>query len=200
MRVLNLERFCDMFLFSAVYTIVTFCDNNLISGSESPGTSSSHLHAQFPGTNTYLQHRSSNLIIFPPHPHAYAFTLIPLTAVEEMASGIIERQTIPLRPLFSRPLGEPLSPVDKPRQATMPAKLAPYKNSATYNCRIEKRHTNSHKRRGRTSPDLNQQFAGKLNPNDCLHLHLTNSQTASKIPARRFVRRQTKCCPESEVM
>jgi hypothetical protein len=86
----------------------------------------------------------------------------PLTAVEEMASANNERQNIPLRPLFSRPLGEALFAVDKPRKVALPAPLAPHKKSATYNCRIEKRHIDSRKRRGRASPDLNQQFAGNL--------------------------------------
>ena len=124
----------------------------------------SHLCALSEGrhSHTDLQHRSSNSIIFPPHPHIYAFTPIPLIAVNEMASANSERQNIPLRPLFSRPLSEALSPVDKPRQVTLPTQLAHHKKSATYNSRIEKHHTNSRKRRGRASPDLDQQFAGNL--------------------------------------
>lgn len=120
------------------------------------------IYAHFPRADTGLQHRSSNSIIFPPHPHIGAFTPTPLIAVEEMASANNERQNISLRPLFSRPLGEALSPVDKPRQVTLPTQLAHHKKSATYNSRIEKHHTNSRKRRGRASPDLDQQFAGNL--------------------------------------
>jgi hypothetical protein len=137
-----------------------FVITNLPVVSGSTSTSFSHLCAA--RADTDLQHRSSNSTIFPPQPHIYAFALIPLVAVEEMASANNERQNIPLRPLFSRPLGKALSPVDKPRQVTLPTQLAHHKKSATYNTRIEKHHTNSRKRRGRASLDLDQQFAGNL--------------------------------------
>jgi hypothetical protein len=170
----------------------------VVSGSTS--TSSSHLYAHFPRVDIDLQHRSSNSIIYPLHLHIYAFTPIPLIAVEEMASANNERQNIPLRSLFGRPLGEALSAVDKPRQVTLPTQLANHKKSATYNNRIEKHHTNSRKRRGRASPDLDQQFAGNLSRVTVFTRVLIGFQMASKIPARRFVRRQTRFCPKSEAM
>jgi hypothetical protein len=79
-----------------------------------------------------------------------------------MTSTHSGRQKFPLRPLFSRSVDEAASPVDKPGRITLPAQLLPHRKSATYNSRVEKQHANSRKRRGRTSPDLDQQFAGKL--------------------------------------
>ena len=71
------------------------------------------------------------------------------------------RQEIPLRRLFPKSTGHTPSPVDKPRRATLAPQLQARQKLAPYKSRIEKHRANSHKRRGRASPELDQQFAGR---------------------------------------
>jgi hypothetical protein len=68
---------------------------------------------------------------------------------------------VPLRPLFRNSADEAPFPVDKLRRVTLPPSLPLYHKPTPYSGRIEKHHANSRKRRGRASPDLDQQFAGK---------------------------------------
>ena len=92
------------------------------------------------------------------------------------------KQQIPLRPLFNRSGDEAPFPADKHRRVTLPAQLPPPRRLATYNSRVEKHYTPSRKRYGRASPDLGQQFAGKLSKAIALTRLLTPSRRRGRYP------------------
>jgi hypothetical protein len=155
-------------------------------------------------TRTQLHRRSYNqlrLLQTSQSLHIYELcSQILLATVGAMITANNGRQEIPLRPLFRPSTADTPSPVDKPRRATLAPQHQARRKSVTYKGHIEKHHANSRKRRGRASPELDQQFAGKLDNLAIFSQPLTRFQMASRIPAKRSEKQQTRCCQRWKAM